>query len=146
MAATVTARLDTVAVRMPDHPVALALIRAAGLPLAAPSANRSGRPSPTDASHVLDDLKGRIAGVVDGGETGIGVESTVLDLTSPQPVILRPGGITPDMLREQCPDVKVSADSGMEAAKDAAPAAFSGYEIHALRSRGRNVDCRRECG
>ncbi|HET7577919.1 MAG TPA: L-threonylcarbamoyladenylate synthase [Bacillales bacterium] len=90
----VTAGLSTVAVRMPDHPVALALIQQAGLPIAAPSANRSGRPSPTTAEHVRSDLAGRIAGIVDGGETGIGVESTVVDCSGETVSILRPGGIT----------------------------------------------------
>jgi len=91
---SVTAGLNTVAVRMPNHPIALALIQASGLPIAAPSANRSGRPSPTTAKHVLDDLDGRIAAVVDGGATGVGVESTVIDCTSNIPTILRPGGVT----------------------------------------------------
>ncbi|MFX3624421.1 MAG: L-threonylcarbamoyladenylate synthase [Ectobacillus sp.] len=96
----VTAGLDTVAVRMPDHPVALALIAKAGVPVAAPSANRSGRPSPTLAVHVYEDLNGRIAGIVDGGATGVGVESTVLDCTSSPPAILRPGGVTKEQLEE----------------------------------------------
>lgn len=90
----VTAGLNTVAVRMPDHPIALGLINASGLPIAAPSANTSGKPSPTSAKHVEDDLVGRIAGIVDGGVTGVGVESTVLDCTVDVPVILRPGGVT----------------------------------------------------
>jgi L-threonylcarbamoyladenylate synthase len=94
----VTAGLSTVAVRMPDHPIALALIAAADLPIAAPSANLSGKPSPTTAKHVYDDLNGRIAGIIDGGPTGIGVESTVVDCSSHIPVILRPGGITKEML------------------------------------------------
>jgi L-threonylcarbamoyladenylate synthase len=84
----VTAGLDTVAVRMPAHPVALALIKAARLPVAAPSANLSGRPSPTTGHHVLRDLRGKIDAVVDGGPAVVGVESTVLDLTSPVPTIL----------------------------------------------------------
>lgn len=96
----ITAGLSTVAVRMPDHPLALALIRQANVPVAAPSANRSGRPSPTLASHVYEDLNGRIPGIVDGGPTGIGVESTVLDCTGDIPVILRPGGITKEQLEE----------------------------------------------
>lgn len=96
----VTAGLSTVAVRMPDHPLALALIRQANVPVAAPSANRSGRPSPTLASHVYEDLNGRIPGIVDGGPTGIGVESTVVDCTGVIPVILRPGGITKEQLEE----------------------------------------------
>lgn len=94
----VTAGLATVAVRMPDHPVALALIQQAGVPLAAPSANRSGRPSPTRAEHVLEDLDGRIDFVLDAGPTGVGLESTVIDLSVDPPVLLRPGGITTEML------------------------------------------------
>jgi L-threonylcarbamoyladenylate synthase len=96
----VTAGLDTVGVRMPDHPVALALLRISGLPVAAPSANRSGRPSPTTAGHVLEDLEGRIAAIIDGGLTGVGVESTVLDVTVDPPMILRPGGVTKEMLEQ----------------------------------------------
>lgn len=94
----VTAGLETVAVRMPAHPVALALISAAQVPIAAPSANRSGRPSPTTAEHVLADLGGKIEAILDGGPTGIGVESTVLDLTAGVPTILRPGGVTREEL------------------------------------------------
>lgn len=89
----VTGGLDTVALRMPSHPIALALVAAAGAPLAAPSANLSGKPSPTSASHVMRDLKGRIEMVLDGGSTTIGLESTVLDLTTEPPTLLRPGGI-----------------------------------------------------
>ncbi|HSW35232.1 MAG TPA: L-threonylcarbamoyladenylate synthase [Candidatus Limnocylindrales bacterium] len=92
--ALVSAGLGTVAVRMPDHKVALALILASGVPIAAPSANRSGRPSPTTYKHVLADLAGRIDIVIKCCPCPIGVESTVLDLTSRQPTILRPGGIT----------------------------------------------------
>lgn len=90
----VTAGLSTVGIRMPDHPVALALIESSGLPIAAPSANLSGKPSPTNFQHVYNDLNGKIAGIVDGGETGVGVESTVIDCTEQIPTILRPGGIT----------------------------------------------------
>ncbi len=97
-AENVTAGLSTVGIRMPDHPLALALLSAADKPLAAPSANRSGRPSPTSAAHVEQDLSGRIAGILDGGSTGVGVESTVLDCTAEIPVILRPGGITKEDL------------------------------------------------
>lgn len=95
----VTAGLDTVAVRMPDHEVALRLIAAAGCPLAAPSANRSGRPSPTLADHVREDLGGRIDGIVDGGATGVGVESTVV-LAGDDGIVtvLRPGGVTVEEL------------------------------------------------
>jgi L-threonylcarbamoyladenylate synthase len=105
--AKVTAGLETVGIRMPDHPVALSIIEAVGLPIAAPSANRSGKPSPTTAQHVIDDLNGRIAGVVDGGETGVGVESTVVDCTGTVPVILRPGGITKEQLEEVVGKVEV---------------------------------------
>lgn len=102
-----TAGLSTVAVRMPDHPIALALIEASGLPLAAPSANLSGKPSPTTAAHVADDLTGRIAGIVDGGATGVGLESTVVDCTVDIPVILRPGGVTKEQLEEVVGEVSV---------------------------------------
>lgn len=99
IAPSVTAGLNTVAVRMPDHPLALELIQRAGVPLAAPSANSSGKPSPTTAGHVVKDLKGGIRGIIDGGATGVGLESTVLDLTDPkQPTILRPGGVTSEQL------------------------------------------------
>ncbi|MFK4342992.1 MULTISPECIES: L-threonylcarbamoyladenylate synthase [unclassified Paenibacillus] len=95
----VTAGLDTVAVRMPGHPTALALLRAARIPVAGPSANRSGRPSPTLASHVMDDLAGYISGVVDDGATGVGLESTVVQVQPDGTVtILRPGGITGEQL------------------------------------------------
>lgn len=94
----VTAGLDTVAIRMPSHPVARALIQASGVPIAAPSANRSGLPSPTMAQHVWDDLQGRIEAVLDGGPTGVGLESTVVDLSGEKPAILRPGGVTREQL------------------------------------------------
>lgn len=103
----VTAGLETVAVRMPDHPIALALLKAADLPLAAPSANLSGKPSPTSAKHVIDDLEGRIAGIIDGGATGVGLESTVLDCTEKIPIILRPGGVTKEQLEEVIGEVKM---------------------------------------
>lgn len=94
----VTAGLPTVAVRMPSHPVASALLKACNLPIAAPSANVSGRPSPTNASDVYEDMKGKIPLIIDGGPCEVGVESTVLDLIHGQPTILRPGGITREML------------------------------------------------
>ena len=89
----VTAGLKSVGVRMPDHPQTLALLQALKVPLAAPSANLSGKPSPTTAAHVAFDLKGRIPGVLDGGVCQVGLESTVIDMTKETPVILRPGGI-----------------------------------------------------
>ncbi|GAK14473.1 L-threonylcarbamoyladenylate synthase [Geomicrobium sp. JCM 19039] len=96
----VTARLDTVAIRMPSHPVARRILKEVQLPIAAPSANRSGRPSPTLAAHVMNDLNGRIAAVVDGGACGYGLESTVVDLSGDVPVILRPGGVTEEMIED----------------------------------------------
>lgn len=104
--ANVTAGQETVAVRMPAHPVALALIRAADLPIAAPSANRFSRPSPTTAQHVLSDLNGRVNVILDGGRTTIGVESTILDLTGDAPTVLRAGGVTLESLRELLPNVQ----------------------------------------
>jgi L-threonylcarbamoyladenylate synthase len=97
---TTTGGRDTVAIRMPNHQTALRLIEEAGVPIAAPSANLSGRPSPTQASHVVEDLSGRIEMILDDGQTDIGIESTIIDLTEDKPVILRPGYITPEMLEE----------------------------------------------
>ena len=94
----VTAKLDTVAVRMPSHPVAMAMLKACNLPIAAPSANRSGKPSPTSAQHVFDDMDGRIPLIIDGGESDVGLESTVISLVGEKPCILRPGGVTKAML------------------------------------------------
>ena len=98
--ATVTGGLDTVAVRLPSHPVARALIKASGTYIAAPSANLSGRPSPTNADHVIEDLQGRVDMIIDAGSIDIGLESTIVDLTEQIPVILRPGYITRGMLEE----------------------------------------------
>ena len=95
-----TGGLETVAVRMPSDPVANRLIRLAGIPVAAPSANTSGRPSPTTAEHVWQDLAGKIEMIVDGGPVGIGLESTIVDVSGDEPVILRPGAITQEMLGE----------------------------------------------
>jgi L-threonylcarbamoyladenylate synthase len=116
-----TAGLDSVAVRMPDHPVAQALLKTCGLPIAAPSANSSGKPSPTNAQHVLDDLNGKIAGVLDGGPTGVGVESTVVDCTEAIPVILRPGGVTKEQLEAVVGEVQEDAALKDMAAKPKAP-------------------------
>ena len=102
-----TGGLDTVAIRMPSHPAARKLIHETGIPLAAPSANTSGRPSPTKAEHVLDDLDGKIDMILDDGPVGIGIESTIVDLSGSQPMILRPGYITQDMLREVIGDVSI---------------------------------------
>lgn len=102
-----TGGLDTVAVRMPSHPVARAMIKAAGLPIAAPSANRSGRPSPTKASHVREDMDGIIDMIIDGGEVGIGLESTIIDVSEGTPMILRPGYITQEMIAQVTGEVEV---------------------------------------
>lgn len=106
---TTTGGLDTVGIRFPDHPVALALIQAAGIPVAAPSANTSGRPSPTTAEHVWADMEGRIEWILDGGEVGIGVESTIIDVTGEIPMILRPGFITREMIEQVIGSVAVDA-------------------------------------
>ena len=95
-----TGGLDTVAVRMPNHKIALELIRQSGVLIAAPSANTSGRPSPTRAEHVRKDMDGRIDMIIDGGKVGIGIESTIVDMTAEPPMILRPGYITKEMLEE----------------------------------------------
>jgi L-threonylcarbamoyladenylate synthase len=116
-----TAGLDTVAVRMPDHPVAIALLKKCQLPIAAPSANSSGKPSPTNAQHVIEDLNGKIAGVLDGGSTGVGVESTVLDCTEDIPIILRPGGVTKEQLEVVVGEVHLDAALIDEASKPKAP-------------------------
>ncbi len=113
---TVTAGLDTVALRMPDKDITREIIRKAGIPLAAPSANLSGKPSPTKAEHVFDDYNGRtledgteaIAGIIDGGECEKGVESTIVLLAGQTPVLLRPGVITFEMLREYLPDIAIA--------------------------------------
>ncbi|MDO5027746.1 MAG: L-threonylcarbamoyladenylate synthase [Bacillota bacterium] len=99
--------LDTVAIRLPSNKIAQELIRRLGRPIAAPSANISGRPSPTDASTTLEDLDGKIPLLVDGGPTKVGLESTVIDLSVDQPLILRPGGITLEMLREVFPEADI---------------------------------------
>lgn len=114
---TVSAGLPTVAVRMPASRAARDIIRAAGVPVAAPSANRSGRPSPTSAEHVLCDMAGRIPLVVDGGACSVGVESTVVDVTGTQPIVLRPGGIRMEQVRA----VTGSAAAAGQPAGDAAP-------------------------
>lgn len=105
----ITAGLDTVAVRMPDNSIAIRLIEEAEVPVAAPSANLSGRPSPTAYHHVLEDLNGRIEYIINGGTCKIGVESTVLDITSGIPVILRPGGITLEMLEKVIGKIETDA-------------------------------------
>ena len=102
-----TGGLDTVAVRMPSDPVANRLIKLAGVPVAAPSANTSGRPSPTTAQHVWQDMEGKIEMILDGGPVGIGVESTIVDVSGDVPTLLRPGAITMEMLRETVGQVEI---------------------------------------
>lgn len=110
-----TGGMDTVAIRMPNHPVALALIEESGCMIAAPSANTSGKPSPTEAGHVALDLDGKIPMILDGGPVGIGIESTIIDLTEKIPMILRPGYITKEMLEEVLGE-EVRIDPGIIAA------------------------------
>lgn len=112
-----TGGMDTVAVRMPSHPVALAFIRESGGYVAGPSANTSGKPSPTLAEHVVLDLDGKIPMILDGGEVGIGIESSIVDLTGDVPMILRPGYITREMMQEVIGEVKV--DPGIIASDSA---------------------------
>lgn len=115
----ITAGLSTVAVRVPDNEIALSLIGQAGVPVAAPSANLSGKPSPTDAAHVIQDLSGRIDFIIDGGNCKVGLESTVIDMTADPPVVLRPGGITAEMLEKKIG--KVIADNVLEKDGDNIP-------------------------
>ena len=154
----VTSGLDTVAVRMPGHPVALALIRAFGEGIVGPSANLSGRPSPTAASHVYDDLRGRVDLILDAGPTAIGLESTVVDVTVDPPVILRLGGLTRERIEEAVGKVETdtSGEHGVRApgtrhrhyapraqvilARIGDPAAF-GAVLREQRQLGKNVGC-----
>ena len=114
-----TGGLDTVAVRCPDSPITRQIIHLAGVPLAAPSANISGKPSTTTAQHVLHDHDGRIAAIVDGGPCRVGVESTIVDLTGPEPRLLRPGGITPEQLVEVLGSLTVDKAVTAQIDKDA---------------------------
>ena len=103
----VTAGLDTVGMRCPAHPLCRAIIAAADVPIAAPSGNTSGRPSPTTAGHMLEDMDGKIDAIVDGGPCAVGVESTIIDLTCTPPRLLRPGGVTLEQLRDALGEVEV---------------------------------------
>ena len=107
-----SAGLETVALRAPAHPLAQTLLRAVGRPLAAPSANRSGHVSPTTAGHVLDELNGRIAAVLDGGQCHVGIESTVIDLSDAQPALLRPGGVTREQLEAVLGHLRDAGNAG----------------------------------
>jgi L-threonylcarbamoyladenylate synthase len=133
----VTAGLDTVAVRIPAHEVARQLIKRSGCPLAAPSANRSGRPSPTQAKHVLEDLEGRINGVLDGGATGIGLESTVVRVLGNHVNILRSGGITREQLQEAVGTMaEVMAQDDQTAATESEMASNAAQSAQTPRSPG----------
>jgi L-threonylcarbamoyladenylate synthase len=112
----VTAGLPTVAVRMPDNRIALKLIELSGVPVAGPSANISGRPSPTDAAHTIQDLEGRVDYIIDGGKCGVGIESTVIDMTVDPPAVLRPGGITYEMIAGRIGEVAAERSGGTETA------------------------------
>jgi L-threonylcarbamoyladenylate synthase len=130
------AGLSTVAIRMPSHPVARALIDAAEVPIAAPSANLAGKPSPTSADHVLRDLEGRIDVILDGGEIVFGVESTVIDLTTSPPTLLRPGPVTVEELQERLGEVRVHPAASGEATAEEVIARSPGmkYKHYAPRT------------
>lgn len=120
----VTGGLDTVAIRIPEHPVARELITQSGVPVAAPSANLSGLPSPTKAEHVIADMNGRIPYIIDGGACGVGVESTVVDVTGEYPVILRPGKVTLEDIQEFIPETVIDPhvlNTAMHAEKPKSP-------------------------
>jgi L-threonylcarbamoyladenylate synthase len=133
----VTAGRSLVGVRVPSHPVARALISAAGMPIAAPSANSFGRPSPTTAAHVLEDLDGRIDAVVDGGPTWHGVESTVVDASQSPLIVYRPGAVTLEALRSVAGEVKLYEGPGTEAGQEPAglPSPGVGMRHYAPRAR-----------
>lgn len=130
-----TGGLDTVAIRMPDDPIASRLIALAGVPVATPSANTSGRPSPTTADHVWQDMNGRIDMIIDGGQVGIGVESTIVDVSSPVPAVLRPGAITMEMLCQILGEVTIDpAISGPVSAEIKPKAPGMKYKHYAPRA------------
>ena len=132
--ANLTAGMHTVALRLPSHPVASALIEAAATPIAAPSANRFSRPSPTTARHVLDDLDGRVDLILDAGATDIGLESTIVSLVGEQPRVLRAGGISLEALRQAVPDLAY-APPYLAADVESAPAPGSMLKHYSPRAR-----------
>lgn len=134
-----TGGLDTVAIRMPSHPVALELIRQSGVYIAAPSANLSGRPSPTKAEHVQEDLTGRIDMIIDCGEVGIGLESTIVDLTADRPMILRPGYITLEMLQNVIGEVTVDVAVSSKTVKENVVARAPGMKYRHYAPRGQLI-------
>ncbi len=138
----VTAGLRTVAVRMPDHPVAQSLIRAAGKPIAAPSANRFGRLSPTHHDAVLEQLRGRIDAVLAGGPTRVGIESTVVSLVDDPPLVLRPGGTPLEQLRKVIPDLRLEVPAGPSPSPGTLPRHYVPSTPLFLLSRGPAPDTR----
>lgn len=141
-----TGGLATVAVRMPEHPVAAALIRQSGVYIAAPSANASGRPSPTKAEHVWEDLGGRIDMILDGGMVGIGLESTIVDMSTQTPVILRPGAITKEMLEEAAGCAFIDSAIDLEEGREPAVAKAPGMKYRHYAPRGEMVIVEGETG
>ena len=148
----VTANLRSVGIRFPSHEGARALLKACNLPIAAPSANLSTRPSPTRALHVLEDMQGRIPLILDGGDCQVGVESTVVDMTGEVPVVLRPGAVTPEMIAAVCGVCEV-ADSVMRPLREGESAPSPGMRHRHYAPRGKmtivcgNAEavCRRIC-
>mgnify|MGYP002869779339 CR=1 FL=1 len=135
---TTTANLDTVAIRCPRTPETREIIRLAGTPIAAPSANLSGKPSTTTAAHVLHDMDGKIAAIVDGGPCAVGVESTILDLTVTPPRILRPGGVSLEQLRAVIPETEL--DPGLVKPDETPKAPGMKYRHYSPRAEVRLVD------
>lgn len=135
----VSCGLKTVGVRFPSHPVAQAFIKAAKRPIAAPSANSSGRPSPTLASHVQEDLTGKVDAIIDGGPCQVGLESTVIDLTGEVPCILRPGGITLEMIRKVLPDATQLGWHEEEIKKDKEPPKSPGLKYKHYAPKAKTV-------
>ena len=129
-----TGGLDTVAIRMPSHPVARAFLQDSGCMIAAPSANTSGRPSPTTAQHVWEDLHGKIEILLDGGPVGIGIESTIVDLSEERPMILRPGFITQEMLSAVLGDVGMDPGLASENSKQPPKAPGMRYRHYAPKA------------
>lgn len=146
----ITAGLNTVAVRMPSHPIAYRLIEAAGIPVAAPSANISGKPSPTVGQHVIDDLLGRVDMIIDGGSAQVGLESTVIDVTGEKPLLLRPGGITHTQLKRLLGAVDIDAGVTEKLKKNIVPRSpgmkYSHYspkaEVIVVEGKRKNVIAR----
>ena len=135
----VSCGLPTVGIRFPEHPVAQAFIRAAGVPVAAPSANSSGRPSPTLARHVVEDMDGKVSAIIDGGPCRVGLESTVIDLTGEKPCILRPGGITLEMIRKILPDTEQLGWHKEETADSKTPPKSPGLKYRHYAPKAKSV-------